>query len=244
MITLEDAMKVYHSDIITGLDTSMFSDADILNILLQRSEVLNDQPKPGKIIRAWTNGDTGPIDDIIARMGHDLIKRAAAFIYLEFLELRPHLDQLSLKRVADIGCGYAFVDLFMSKTYDNDIVLIDIEENEHRHFGFEDEGAAYTSLSVARAMLEGNGIAADRITTINPNTHDLGAVEPVDLVTSFVSCGFHYPYDMYMDFYKTGVVSDGFILLDLRRRKADAGIEGLSALGSVDVIEEAAYGSA
>ncbi|WP_205859893.1 hypothetical protein, partial [Cochlodiniinecator piscidefendens] len=43
---------------------------------------------------------------------------------------------------------------------------------------------------------------------------------------------------------RLGVVSDGFILLDLRRRKADAGIEGLSALGSVDVIEEAAYGSA
>lgn len=244
MITFEDAMKVYHSDTIAGLDTSMFSHADILNILLQRSEVLYDQNKPGKIIRKWTNGDTGPIDEVITRMGHDLIRRAACFIYLEFLELRPHLDKLSPKRVADIGCGYAFFDLFMAKSFGNDVVLIDIEQNEHRHFGFADEGAAYTSLTTATQMLEANGISPDRITAINPEKQDLGKVAPVDLATSFVSCGYHYPYETYMDFFKSGVTDDGAILLDLRRRKAEAGIRGLSVLGEVTQLEEAAYGSA
>lgn len=244
MITLDDAFAVMDDDAIASLDLSVFSDDDLLNILLQRSEVLGDQRRPGRIIRAWTDGDEGPIRDTIARMGEVIARRTAAFIYCEFLALKPTLEELSPKHIADIGCGYAFFDLFAAKALDCDITLIDIETNDHRHFGYKQEGAAYTNLSRARALLTMNGLASDRVTTINPEKSDLTAAAKVDLAVSFVSCGYHYPLNTYADFFRNGVKDDGAVILDIRRRTAKNQTPELEAIGETSFITEAAAGTA
>ncbi|MBB3993957.1 SAM-dependent methyltransferase [Sulfitobacter undariae] len=244
MITFEELLEATKDPRIVALDTSVFSPDDMVNIILQRSEVLGDQHRSGRAIKAWAEGDHGPVKEYVEQMGDTLVRRAAAIIWLEYLELKPTLDTLSPKSVADIGCGYAIFDLFLWQDYPGRILLIDLETTKERHFGFEKEGAAYSNLNVARQFLEANGVTSSDIICINPRTADLTKEAPVDLAVSFISCGFHYPVETYIDLFKTGVEPDGAVILDVRKRKLEAATLSLQDLGKVTVLTAAANGSA
>ena len=222
---------------IRGLDLSMFTKADLLNMLLQRSEVLYDVRRYGQVIKAWGAGDSGPIDAQIDRLGDEIARRVAGVLHAEYRALSPALKELAPKRLADIGCGYAIWDLFAYRDLDCDIVLIDIETNSHRHFGYAEEGAAYTDLGTAAAFLTANGVPAGRIVTLNPNRDDLTKTGgKIDLAVSFVSCGFHYPVSTYLDFFRTQVARKGAVLLDLRAHKSQDQVWDLTPLGRIDVL--------
>lgn len=245
MITLEQALAAMDDDRITSLDTTAFDDADTLNLILQRSEIIRDQPHFNRYIKSWTQGDSGPAIELIGKLGTDLlVRRAAAFIFLEYLELKPVFSGSPPRNVADIGCGYALFDLYLAQDFNCNLVLIDLEQNEHRHFGFETEGAAYSNLQVARRFLIANGMQDTAIQTLNPNDADLASIRDLDFAFSFISCGFHYPWQSYQTFFESAVRRGGSVILDIRRRKsANAQVE-MEALGTVKVIEQAANGSA
>lgn len=154
---------------------------------------------------------------VVEQLGPELVARTAAVNFLEFEELKPVLDELKPERVADIGCGYGFFDFFLSRDSDTKIVLIDLEESEDRHFGFQDEGSAYTSLAVARQFMIDNGISAERIKTVNPSTSDVGRIRGVDLAVSFLSCGFHYPLSTYEGFFSNVLAGGGAMIVDVRQ---------------------------
>lgn len=221
---------------VAALDLAALGPGDLVNLVLQRSEVLAGLPRPGEIIRAWEAGDEGPIRGAVATLGSAIARRAAAVIHAEYLALRPHLAALAPARVADIGCGYGLLDLFIARDLGAEVVLIDIEANARRHFGFEAEGAAYTSLATARALLEANGVAREGITTLNPAREPLAAAGTVDVALSLLSCGFHYPVDAYLDFFAGQVRAGGAIVLDLRERTADRQLDRLAALGPAEVL--------
>jgi SAM-dependent methyltransferase len=245
MISLEQALKATRDDRIASLDLRAFGEGDVLNLILQRSEIIRDLPRPNMYIRRWTEGEDGPLRDLIHRLGAgEIIRRAAAFIYLEFLELKPILDRAPPRRIADIGCGYALFDLFAAQDFGCDLVLIDLEENDLRHFGYQGEGAAYSNLRVARRFLTDNGLNDAVIATVNPKSDRLDGFRDLDYVVSFISCGFHYPWETYRDFFEAALREDGALILDLRRRTSRAAQGNLSALGRVEVIDEAADGSA
>ncbi len=220
--------------LIRNLDLSMFGAEDLVNIILQRSEVLYDVPRSGRVIRAWNAGDDAPIRAEVDRLGDEIARRAAGVIHAEYRSLAPALLAHPPRRVADIGCGYALFDLFIAQDTKASVLLIDIETNDRRHFGFAEEGAAYSNLSVARRLLLANGIAEDRITTLNPATQDLGATEDVDLVVSFLSCGFHYPVTSYASYFRDKVLPGGAILLDLRAATAAEQLLALTPLGRIE----------
>jgi len=222
-----------HPDIV-GLELSAFSHRDLVNLALQRSPVLSGlDRKPGEIIRAWEAGDDGPLEAAAAELGPTIARRAAALIRSEFEAVAPVISAGAPARIGDIGCGYGIFDLFAARATGADLVLIDIETNDRRHFGFAAQGAGYAKLSVARTFLECNGIACTRIETANPAEGGLDAVAPVDLAVSFLSCGFHYPVSAYLPFFRDGVTPGGLVLLDLRRRKAADQTVALQALGAV-----------
>jgi hypothetical protein len=127
---------------ITELDLSVFDRGDLLNLILQRSEVMFDRPRSGRIIKAWNEGNNDPINAVIDDMGEAIARRAAGVIHAEYRALQPVLKDLAPNRIADIGCGYALFDLFAARDLGSDVLLIDLESNEHRHFGFAKEGAA------------------------------------------------------------------------------------------------------
>lgn len=218
---------------ITGLDLTCFDKGDYLNLILQRSEVMFDLPKSGRIIKAWNDGDNAPIARVVDDMGDAIARRAAGVIHAEYRAIAPLLRELKLKRIADIGCGYAFFDLFAAKDLKSEVVLIDLEENEHRHFGFKSEGAAYSSLARARQLLESNGVAAKKIETLNPRETAPETIKPVDLAVSFLSCGFHYPVDLYLDFLDRALKPGGAAIFDLRERTADEQAAKLARFGTL-----------
>lgn len=222
-----------HPDVV-GLDVSAFAHEDLVNLALQRSSVLSGlDRKPGEIVRAWEAGEDGPLEAAAAELGPAIATRAAALIRSEFEEVAPLVAAAAPARIGDIGCGYGIFDLFAARATDASLLLIDIEENDRRHFGFAAQGAAYARLSVARAFLEANGIAGARIETLNPGSGGLHAVAPVDLAVSFLSCGFHYPVSGYAAFFRDKIVPGGTGVLDLRRRRAEDQIAELRALGTV-----------
>lgn len=222
-----------HPDV-AALDVSAFAEGDLANIVLQRSSVLYGlSRKPGDIIRAWEAGDAAPLDAAVSELQGAIALRAAAGIRAEYEEVAPLIAEAGPRRIADIGCGYALFDLFAHRATGASLLLVDIEQNERRHFGFDAQAAAYSNLSVARAFLEANGVEPSRIETINPADAPLDAAEPVDLAVSFLSCGFHYPVSAYAPFFREGVRPGGRIILDLRRRRAARQIADLQALGSV-----------
>lgn len=219
--------------LIAGLDLTALQPDDLQNLILQRSEVLFDLPHPGQIIKAWNAGDAGPLRQVVETMGDTIARRAAAVIHAEYRALAPLLRDLAPGRIADIGCGYGFFDLFVARDLGAEVVLIDLESNERRHFGYQPEGAAYSSLGVARKLLESNGIAASAIRTLNPRDEAAEAIAPVDLAVSFLSCGFHYPVSTYATFLDKAVTPDGAVIVDLRAATADEQAETLARLGSL-----------
>jgi SAM-dependent methyltransferase len=231
-LSIDNAAVARHPHV-TGLDLSAFAQQDLVNLILQRSEVLHDFPRSGQVIRAWNEGDMAPIVGVAERLGQEIARRAAAVIHAEYLALQPLLAQIKPQRIADIGCGYALFDLFAARDLGAKLLLIDLESNERRHFGFAPEGAAYSSLAVARSFLERNGVAPERIATLNPSAGDPVAAGQVDLAISFLSCGFHYPVDAYLDYFDRAVAADGCVIVDLRATSAEPQMRALAQLGTL-----------
>lgn len=238
MFTFADADRKAQSERVAGLEVGAFSTQDVLNLILQRSEIIQDQPNHNRYIKDWINGRNEPILELIQKVGSEtLIRRAAAFILLEYEELAPVIAQGRPRAVTDIGCGYAIFDLFLGQDHDCHITLIDLEDSETRHFGFEQTGAAYSNLDVAAGFMAANGVAADRITTINPLREPVDQIRDQDMAFSFISCGFHYPWTTYETFFRDAVVPGGRIILDIRSRTLRGVRAELETLGAVSILE-------
>lgn len=245
MISFDDAMAALDDAEITDLNTDALDDGDVLNLILQRSEIIRDQPRPNHYIKAWVNGNHAPIQELINTLGRDvLVRRAAAFILCEFRQLEHIFDDKAPDRIADIGCGYALFDLFLAKKYGSQLALIDLESNENRHFGFQEEGAAYSSLANASQLLTDNGVQKSAIKTYNPEKDDLSEVTNLDYAFSFISCGYHYPWTTYARFFEKNIAEEGCIILDVRGRELGNHLRQMSHMGYVRAIVKAANNSA
>ena len=212
------------------VDFSTLTDDDLLNLCLQRSSVIGSN----RPIQAWTKGDAGPLLDFVAENREEIPRQAYRELAMEFAHMQPSMIHNPPKRVADIGAGYGFLDLLLHRAFDCDVVLIDIEESDERHFGFEQSGAGYSNLATARRFLEANGVPSHRITTINPKTDALSAAGQVDMAVSLISCGYHYPAQTYDNFYKEQIADGGTLILDIRQ--GSRGIKYLKTLGDVSVL--------
>lgn len=116
MIIFEQLMVARYQAEITKIKTTAFSDQDVINLILQRSEIIKDQTRSGKAVKDWTQGDATQLRSIAEKLGDELIYRAAGIIWLEYMEIFESIQTLSTLKVADIGCGYALFDYFL---YDN-----------------------------------------------------------------------------------------------------------------------------
>ena len=233
----DDIARFRDDPAVADLDFSMFSDADLANIALQRWDVLFDVPRfRNTVFGAWTRGDPAPLAAAVRDKGVEIAYRAAASVYAEYLEMGPVLDRLAPKSIADIGSGYALFDLFVARDRDATLLLIDIESNENTHFVFAEEASAYNDLSVARAMIEANGVPSDRIVTLNPLQEDLTETGTVDFACSWISCGFHYPLSTYAAFFRDQVAPGGAVSVDINPKHYEAEAAELARIGTVEEI--------
>jgi len=225
----EDGVTIYIPD---NLDFSMFETQDVANIILQRSEVASAR----KAITDWMSGDDTGLLAYAEKNKQEICAKAIEVADRECGFFFKNTDEFNPTRIADIGCGSAFADLLLYRRYKCEIVLVDIEASDERHFGYEKTGAGCARLETAKEFLVKNGVPKSKITLVNPNEKDVAKIKPVDLAISLASCGFHYPVETYGDFFDKQIKPNGGIVLDIR--KGSGGIKTMKQYGDVTVLKK------
>jgi SAM-dependent methyltransferase len=144
------------------------------------------------------------------------------------LDMRDEYDRIKnylpdrASSILDIGCGVAGIDALLHEHYQNDnpkFFLFDKTElNEKVYYGIKKEAAFYNSLSVAKSLLENNGVPPQNI---HLQEADLDRAikfsEKFDLVISLISWGFHYPASTYLDRVYELLKPGGALIIDVRK---------------------------
>ncbi|MFO1034231.1 MAG: hypothetical protein U1E15_09220 [Hyphomicrobiales bacterium] len=139
-----------------------------------------------------------------------------------FETFRSHLKPSAIK-VLDIGAGMAGIDCIISQAHgpDTEIWLLDkVGESDAWNAGFHKNVASfsyYNSFDMAQKVLEGAGVTAERIKTIDIDRQPYPVEQKFDLICSFLSYGFHYPVSTYAEDIRRSLAPDGRVVLDIRK---------------------------
>jgi SAM-dependent methyltransferase len=126
--------------------------------------------------------------------------------------------------IVDIGCGLAGYDAFLVEHYQSSLhrlVLFDrtrVAPESRTGYGSVESFAFYNSLEAAKALLVENGVKSSIIDVMNASATNLRRLRgsSVDLVVSYLSYGFHYPLDTYLDGVGHILRPGGYLVTTLR----------------------------
>lgn len=130
------------------------------------------------------------------------------------------------KTILDIGCGLAFESRFFANKYESELYLLDgdVDENKNKpstavdgsYHTTADNFLFYHPLSQLDELLKKSGTKNYKL--INCKNIDIDSTIKFDLITSWISCGFHYPVNTYRDLIKKHSHQNTKIIMDLRIR--------------------------
>ena len=204
------------------------SDEFVANLVLQRTGPLM-AIGGGTAVNEWFNNGTKENIISFIRDGNNLNK------YLQgvFSEIQREVftfHKSCVKELSDnlkivsIGPGNCVFELLLLRLISEgkikkniqNITLIDIESSPglHRH-GWNNDGAGYNSLSMAKSFLIDNSINCE-VETINPTNTELPS-EKFSLLFSILSMGFHYPIREYLTYMKNKSEDSAVIVFDCRK---------------------------
>jgi SAM-dependent methyltransferase len=127
-------------------------------------------------------------------------------------------------KILDIGCGLAWESRLFNKKYNSELWLLDgdTRDNESKspaaqtgkYHTSTDEFLFYHPLSELDAELKKLG--TDHYHLIDCNNINISEDIKFDLITSWVSCGYHYPVNTYRDLILKHSHADTRVVMDLR----------------------------
>jgi SAM-dependent methyltransferase len=145
-----------------------------------------------------------------------------------------------VKSILDIGCGIAALDIFLDKLVSPEkIFLLDKTHTEQKvWYMFEEKGAFYNSLDLARETLVLNGVSPSKVELVTAPNDGLIPLDAdsIDVIISTISWGFHYPIKFYIESVHKLLRSDGILIVDIR--KDSGGFDELGKLFEVTVIDD------
>ena len=179
-----------------------------------------------------------------ARILRNRVKRLFSKDMLrEYNSIKDFLPE-NVEKILDIGSGVAGIDCMMNRHYKEknisaDFYLLDRTEMDKKVFyGIKEKASFYNSFVVSKLLMTKNGVKAENIHT-QEATHDnkINFNVKFDLVTSFISWGFHYPVSIYIDQVYNLLNTGGVLIIDVRK---DSGGKELleSKFGNIEVIAE------
>jgi SAM-dependent methyltransferase len=136
--------------------------------------------------------------------------------------LDAHLDAPP-KRILDIGCGLAWESRMFNEKYGTELYLLDGDYDDNpqdrelvqaRYSKDAGRFAFYYKLDFLRDQLDKLGTKDYRL--IDSNHVRLPWNIKFDLITSWVSCGFHYPVNTYRDLILKHSKESTCVVMDLR----------------------------
>lgn len=155
----------------------------------------------------------------------------------EFDTIKKYIP-VSSKRILDIGCGVAGIDILIYQQTHAEIYLLDKTlVDSDVYYGFKDKGSYYNSLSIAREQLTANGVPDAQIHTqevVDDYSQIGSSQEGFDLIISLISWGFHYPVSVYKNQVYKNLAPHGVLIIDIR--KDSQGKQELEELFSVTPI--------
>jgi len=124
--------------------------------------------------------------------------------------------------VLDIGCGVGGIDWAIYKrasippVMDTSLHLLD-KDGDYVKYGYKHakDTGFYNKLMLTRDFLVSNGVPPDRITCYTPEMVD--DIPECNLIVSLISCGFHYPVDVYLSLIMRCLSPKGVLVLDIRK---------------------------
>jgi hypothetical protein len=147
------------------------------------------------------------------------------------------------KKILDIGCGLAWESRLFNQKYGSDLWLLDGDADEGNqkksrkssdanYHASADEFLFYYSLKKLREELDTLGTKNYQL--IDCNNISIPPDTKFDLITSWVSCGFHYPISTYFDLIKNHSDENTVICMDIRSRKGNLILEdGVEILSTI-----------
>ena len=132
------------------------------------------------------------------------------------------------RRILDIGCGLAWESRLFNAKYDTEIWLMDgdVANNEHKdperanHGKWHHDPSSllfYHSLDFLDQQLKESDVSNYHLVDVN----NINIPEDIkfDVITSWLSCGFHYPVSTYRDLILKHSHDNTVIAMDLRITK-------------------------
>ncbi len=123
----------------------------------------------------------------------------------------------------DIGCGLAGFDVLLWRRFRGFMYLLDRDAFEKKPaYGFGESPSAYCQFDQVEEMMRANGVPTLSFETILSVRE---VIPPVELVTSFIAWGFHFPVDVYLADVARILRPGGRLIIDLRNEHADLSVE-------------------
>lgn len=125
--------------------------------------------------------------------------------------------------ILDIGCGLAWESRMFNEKYGTELYLLDGDYDDNptdqqlvqaRYSNNASQFAFYYKLDFLRNKLDELGTKNYRL--VDSNNINIDKDIKFDLITSWVSCGFHYPVNTYKDLILKHSHVDTRVVMDLR----------------------------
>src|SRR6267142_889757 len=206
-----------------------FSAADLADLALQRTPALIALGGGDALVVWFANGDKSAL---MAFLSHPTVAEAFIGAVIREVEreaalLARHVDLSAARSLTSIGPGLCILELLLYRRQGCRLYLIDIERSDEHKHGYNQTGSGYSNTATARAFLERNGIAKSDVSFCNLRLEPLND-EPVDVILSSISMGFHYPVSEYVPYIERALPVNGLLIFDKRKGVLDPGWDVLS----------------
>jgi len=160
---------------------------------------------------------------LVARMqrsGHKNIRSGFVNeIIGEYEQIKKYLPD-KCESILDIGCGLGAIDVLLYKHYVRcKLNMVDMDFlDPNPTYGYDRNKSYYNLFSLTDKVLRTNGIdTKNDCYMINAkNGKELPEMEKQDLILSILSCGYHYPVNVYIEEISENIKDKGLLIIDLR----------------------------
>ena len=155
-----------------------------------------------------------------------IISSINIMIEKDFKLIKDYLPK-NCESILDIGCGLALSNIPIYKKYKKcEINLLDKTDfkNERNDFsnknkkghGFHKKYFFYNSMDAALNTLINNDISKEDVKLYEVGNHDELFLKKYDIISSILSCGWHYSIETYLDLMFKTLKPNGIIIIDIR----------------------------
>lgn len=148
------------------------------------------------------------------------------------------------KNILDIGCGLAWESRLFNEKYNSELWLLDGDADQGNknksnkstdvnYHQSSDNFLLYYSFEKLQSELDKLGTKNYRL--IDCNNIEIQEDTKFDLITSWVSCGFHYPVSTYSSLIKKHSHNNTIVVMDVRNRKGKLYLE--EGIEVIDIIQ-------